>query len=152
MINDTISDMLTRIRNANMVKHQIVRIPKTKMSLAIIQILKEEGFIEDFENYIQNNRNYLLISLKYIGKFREPVICKIERISKPGLRVYSTSKKLPKVLDNLGIAIISTSKGVMTNLKAKELGIEVITPKIGEVVRLNQLSDSKDNNWWKKYQ
>ena len=123
MVTDTISDMLTRIRNANMVKHQIVQIPTTKMSVAIAKILKEEGFIEDFENYQENNRNYLLLSLKYIGKSRKPVICKIERISKPGLRVYANSKKLPKVLDNLGIAIMSTSKGLMTNLKAKELGI-----------------------------
>ena len=123
MVNDTISDTLTRIRNANMVKHQIVQIPATKMSIEIIRILKEEGFIEDFENYEENKIKYLLISLKYIGKIRKPVICKIERISKPGLRVYSNSKKLPKVLDNLGIAIISTSKGVMTNFKAKELGI-----------------------------
>lgn len=123
MVNDTISDMLTRIRNANMVKHQIVQVPMTKMSLAICKILKEEGFIEDFENYKENNKNYLLISLKYIGKSRKSVLCKIERVSKPGLRIYATSKKLPRVLDNLGIAIISTSKGVMTNLKAKELGI-----------------------------
>ena len=123
MVNDTISDMLTRIRNANMVKHQIVQIPSTKMSLAITEILKEEGYIEDFEQYSENNKNYLLISLKYIGKSRQPVICKLERISKPGLRVYSNSKELPKVLNNLGIAIVSTSKGVMTNLKAKELGI-----------------------------
>ena len=123
MVTDTISDMLTRIRNANMVKHQIVQIPATKMSLAIAKILKEEGFIEDFENYEENKLKYLLLSLKYIGKSRKPVICKIKRISKPGLRVYSNSKKLPKVLDNLGIAILSTSKGVMTNLKAKELGI-----------------------------
>lgn len=123
MVNDTISDMLTRIRNANMVRHQIVQIPMTKMSLAISEILKEEGFIEDFESYQENKKNYLLLSLKYNGKSRQPVICKIERVSKPGLRVYANSKKLPKVLDNLGIAIISTSKGVMTNLKAKELGI-----------------------------
>jgi len=123
MVNDTISDMLTRIRNANMVKHQIVQIPATKMSAIIADILKQEGFVEDFENYEEDNRKYLLISLKYIGKTREPVICKIERVSKPGLRVYASSKKLPKVLDNLGIAIVSTSKGVMTNLKAKELGI-----------------------------
>jgi len=115
--------MLTRIRNANMVRHQIVQIPSTKMSLAIAEILKEEGFIEDFESYTENKRNYLLISLKYTGKSRQPVICKLERVSKPGLRVYANSKKLPKVLDDLGIAIISTSKGVMTNLKAKELGI-----------------------------
>jgi small subunit ribosomal protein S8 len=123
VVTDTISDMLTRIRNANMVKHQIVQIPSTKMSLEIARILKEEGFIEDFESYEENKRKYLLMSLKYIGKARTPVLSKIERISKPGLRVYSSSKKLPKVLDNLGVAIISTSKGVMTNLKAKELGI-----------------------------
>ena len=123
MVNDTISDMLTRIRNANMVKHQIVQIPSTKMSIAIAKILKEEGFIEDFESYSENNKKYLLISLKYIGKSRQSVISTIKRVSKPGLRVYKNSKQLPRVLDNLGIAIISTSKGVMTNLKAKELGI-----------------------------
>jgi len=123
MVNDTISDTLTRIRNANMVKHQIVQIPATKMSSEIARILKEEGFIQEFESYEENKRKYLLISLKYIGKARKPVLCKIERISKPGLRVYSNSRHLPKVLDNLGIAIISTSKGIMTNLKARELGI-----------------------------
>ena len=123
MVTDTISDMLTRIRNANMVKHQIVQIYATNMSLAITEILKTEGFIEDFEIYEENGRKYILISLKYNGKSREPVICKIERVSKPGLRIYSKSNQLPKVLDNLGIAIISTSKGVMTNLKARELGI-----------------------------
>ena len=123
MVTDTISDMLTRIRNATMVKHQIVQIPATKMSLAIAEILKAEGFIEDFENYLENEKKYLLISLKYTGKSRKSVISKIKRISKPGLRVYRNSKQLPRVLDNLGIAIMSTSKGVMTNLKAKELGI-----------------------------
>lgn len=123
MVTDTISDMLTRIRNATMVKHKIVQIPITKMSLAISQILKEEGFIEDFENYQENKREYLLLSLKYTGKSRKSVISKIKRISKPGLRVYTGSKELPRVLENLGIAIMSTSKGVMTNLKAKELGI-----------------------------
>jgi small subunit ribosomal protein S8 len=123
MITDSISDMLTRIRNAHMVKHEIVQIPTTKISLAITKILKEEGFIQDFENYFENNRKYLLIALKYKGKNREPVISTIKRISKPGLRVYSNSQKLPQVLDNLGIAIISTSKGIITNLKAKELGI-----------------------------
>ena len=123
MVNDTISDMLTRIRNANMVRHQIVQIPSTKISLAITEILKEEGYIEDFESYVENNKKYLLLSLKYIGKSRNPVISKIERVSKPGLRVYSNAKQLPKILEDLGIAIISTSNGVMTNLKAKELGI-----------------------------
>jgi small subunit ribosomal protein S8 len=123
VVTDTISDMLTRIRNAHMVKHQLVQVPSTKISLAISEILKEEGYIEDFENYIENEKKYLLISLKYIGQSRKPVIAKIERMSKPGLRVYSSSKELPRVLENLGVAIISTSKGVMTNLKAKELGI-----------------------------
>ena len=100
MVTDTISDILTRIRNANMVKHQIVQIPATKMSLAIAEILKTEGFIEDFEDYTENERKYLLMSLKYTGKSRQPVICKIERVSKPGLRVYSSSKQLPSILDN----------------------------------------------------
>ena len=123
MVTDTISDMLTRIRNATMVKHQIVQIPASRMSLAISRILKEEGFIQEFESYSEDNKNYLLISLKYIGKSRQSVICKIKRVSKPGLRIYSNSKKLPRILDNLGIAIISTSQGVMTNIKAKKLGI-----------------------------
>lgn len=123
MVNDTISDMLTRIRNANMVKHQIVEIPVTKMSVAIALIFKEEGFIEDFNIYKEKDHQNLLISLKYKGKNREPVIKTIQRVSKPGLRVYSNAKKLPQVLGNLGIAIISTPQGVMTNLKAKKLGI-----------------------------
>lgn len=123
MVTDTISDILTRIRNANMVKHQIVQVPATKMSLAIIEILKNEGFIENFETYKDNKKQYFLLSLKYIGKARMPVICKIERVSKPGLRVYVNSKNLPVILNNLGIAILSTSKGVMTNLQAKEFGI-----------------------------
>lgn len=123
MVTDTISDILTRIRNATMVKHQIVQIPVTKMSLAIATILKEEGFIEDFEAYEEDKRKYLLLSLKYTGKSRNSVISEIKRISKPGLRVYKNSKELPKVLDDLGIAIMSTSKGVMTNVKAKDLGI-----------------------------
>ncbi len=121
MVTDTISDMLTRIRNATMVKHQIVQIPVTKMSVAIADILKNEGFIVGAENYQESNRQYLLLSLKYTGKSRDSVISEIKRVSKPGLRVYANSKELPKVLDHLGIAIISTSKGVMTNLKAKEL-------------------------------
>jgi len=123
MAIDNISDLLTRIRNANMVKHRIVYIPFTKMSLAIIKILKNEGYIEKFENFEENNKKYLIVFLKYIGKNREPVISKLKRISKPGLRIYSNSKKLPIVLNNLGIAIVSTSKGVITNSRAKELGI-----------------------------
>jgi len=123
VVTDTISDVLTRIRNASMVKHQIAQIPSTKMSIALVTILKEEGFISDFETYQENFKKYLLVSLKYTGKSRKPVISKLKRISKPGLRVYSNSKNLPVILNNLGIAIMSTSKGVMTNLKAKELGV-----------------------------
>ena len=123
MVNDTISDMLTRIRNANMVKHQIVEIPFTKISLGICLILKEEGFIEDFDIYFEKSRKNLLLLLKYKGKSREPVITAIQRVSRPGLRVYKNAKKLPKVLANLGIAIVSTPQGLMTNLKAKKLGV-----------------------------
>jgi small subunit ribosomal protein S8 len=123
MINDTISDMLTRIRNANMIKHQIVEIPFTKMSSNIAQILKEEGYIESFESYTENSKKLLFISLKYKGSKRLPVIEKINRVSKPGLRIYSNSKNLPNILGNLGVAIISTSQGLMTNIRARELGI-----------------------------
>ena len=123
MVTDNIADMLTRIRNANMVKHQIVKIPATKMSKAIATILKAEGFIENFEIYSENIYQYLLLSLKYKGQSRERVINKIKRISKPGLRIYVNSQKLPNVLNGLGIAILSTSKGIMTNIKAKEFGI-----------------------------
>lgn len=129
MVTDTISDMLTRIRNANMIKHQVVQIPVTKMSVALSSILKEEGYIENYEIYSEeyyenkNPKKYILLSLKYKGKDRQPVITKLQRISKPGLRVYCNSKNLPNVLGNLGIAIISTSQGVMTNLKAKKLRI-----------------------------
>ena len=123
MVTDTISDMLTRIRNANMVKHQIVQIPATKMSKAIALILKEEGFIEDFEIYNEDLNKTLLLSMKYKGSERAPVISKIKRVSKPGLRIYSNTRSLPNILGNLGIAIISTSQGLMTNIKARELGI-----------------------------
>jgi len=129
VVTDTISDMLTRIRNANMIKHQVVQIPVTKMSVALSSILKEEGYIENYEIYSEeyyenkNPKKYILLSLKYKGKDRQPVITKLQRISKPGLRVYCNSKNLPNVLGNLGIAIISTSQGVMTNLKAKKLRI-----------------------------
>lgn len=123
MIRDAISDMLTRIRNANMVRHQIVQIPGTKMTLAIALIFKEEGYISDFEEFEENNQKYLLLCLKYQGQKRQPIITSIKRISKPGLRIYVSTKNLPNVLNNLGIAILSTSKGVMTNHRARTLGI-----------------------------
>ncbi len=123
MVTDNIADMLTRIRNANMVKHEIVEIPKTKMSQAIAEILKREGYIQNFETYSENLNQYLLLSLKYDGHSRERVITKIQRVSKPGLRVYTNSKTIPVVLGGLGISILSTSKGVMTGKNAMSLGI-----------------------------
>ena len=123
MVTDNIADMLTRIRNANMLKHEIVEIPKTKMSIAIAEILRKEGYINNFETYTENLNQYLLISLKYHGQSREPVITKLERISKPGLRVYANSKTIPIVLGGLGISILSASKGVMTGKSAMSLGI-----------------------------
>ena len=123
MVTDTISDMFTRIRNASLISQHMVQIPKTKITSEIARILKEEGFIRDLETFSDNNREFLLLLLKYKGKDRKPVISCLKRISKPGLRIYSNSKRLPKVLGNLGIAIISTSRGLMTNIDAKKLGI-----------------------------
>jgi small subunit ribosomal protein S8 len=120
MVNDTISDMLTRIRNANNAQHYLVEIPSTKMTQSIANILKEEGFIMDFQ-IIKENFHTILISLKYVGKKRKPVITSLERISKPGLRIYKSSKEIPVVLGNLGISILSTSKGIMTGKTAKSL-------------------------------
>jgi small subunit ribosomal protein S8 len=123
MVNDTISDILTRIRNAGLVKHQMIEIPFTKISVDIARILKNEGFIENFDIIVKNFKKRLLICMKYSGIDRQSVILSIKRISKPGLRIYSNNKNLPNILGNLGIAIISTSQGLMTNIKAKKLGI-----------------------------
>lgn len=123
MTNDTVSDMLTRIRNANNSKHRLVQVPATKMTRNIVAILKEEGFIEDFEFLIENSNNSILISLKYEGKKRQPVITTLKRVSKPGIRIYTGAKNIPTVLGNLGIAIISTSQGLMTDTKARQLKI-----------------------------
>jgi small subunit ribosomal protein S8 len=123
VVNDTIADMLTRIRNANLAKHQIVQVPATKMTRNIVQVLKEEGYIEYFEEINEILQTFLLISLKYKGKKRESVITALKRISKPGLRVYANHKEIPKVLGGLGIAIISTSRGVMTDRQARHNGL-----------------------------
>lgn len=123
MVNDTIADMLTRIRNANLAKHQIVQVPATKMTRNIIKVLREEGFIYEFEEIGDQLRNYLIISLKYKGKNKQPVITALKRVSKPGLRVYANHRELPKVLGGIGIAIISTSKGVMTDRQARYSGL-----------------------------
>ena len=128
MSTDIISDMLTRLRNANLAKHQIVQLPSTKLTRNICDVLKEEGFLGSLEEISENNINYLLVSLRYKGKSRVPIISTLKRISKPGLRVYVNHKEIPRVLDGLGIAIMSTSKGLMTGEKAKinNLGGEVL--------------------------
>jgi small subunit ribosomal protein S8 len=120
--------MLTRVRNANLAGHQIVQIPATKMTKNIANVLQQEGFVQSVEEIGDNLAKQLLISLKYKGKTREPVITALQRISKPGLRVYAPQKELPRVLGGLGIAVISTSKGVMTdnNARSQNLGGEVL--------------------------
>lgn len=128
MVNDTVADMLTRIRNALLVKHSIVQVPSTQLINNIVQVVKEEGFIEDFEEVKNGFTPCLLIGLKYKGKKKSPIIKSLKRVSKPGLRVYSNYNELPKVLGGLGIAIISTSQGIMTDKKARyyKIGGEVL--------------------------
>ncbi|MEQ8754621.1 30S ribosomal protein S8 [Coleofasciculus sp. G1-WW12-02] len=121
--NDTIADMLTRIRNACLVRHQTTNVPATKMTRAIAHVLKEEGFIADFEEAGEGVKKYIVISLKYKGKTRQPIIRALKRVSKPGLRVYKNRKELPRVLGGIGIAIISTSSGIMTDREARRQGI-----------------------------
>ena len=121
MMSDPISDMLTRIRNANALKYADVKMPSSKMKVEIAQILKDEGFINDF-SVKGNVKKTLNISLKYAADGTK-VITGLRRISKPGLRVTVPANKLPKVLKGLGIAIISTSQGVMTDAKARTLGV-----------------------------
>ena len=123
MTTDTIADMLTRIRNANLAKHQIVQIPSTKVTRNIANVLLAEGFIESFEELKNGLRSSLLLSLKYDGKERTPFIKEIKRASKPGLRVYSSSKKMPRILGGFGTAIVSTSKGLMTDKRARKEGV-----------------------------
>ena len=123
MTTDTIADMLTRIRNANLAKHQIVQIPSTKITRNIAQVLFAEGLIDSFEELKNGLKSSLLLSLKYSGKERKPFIEKIQRISKPGLRVYSGSKKMPRILGGFGTAIVSTSRGLMTDQQARKEGI-----------------------------
>ena len=120
--NDTIADMLTRIRNANMARHQNTNVPATKMTRSIAQVLKEEGFISEFAEVEEGVKRNLVISLKY-KKNRQPLISALKRISKPGLRVYSNRKELPRVLGGIGIAIISTSSGIMTDREARRQGL-----------------------------
>ncbi len=121
-VQDKIADMLTRIRNANQLKYETVEVIGTKMTLGIAEILKEEGYISDFAYEKHTNGDKLTLTLKY-GEKKERVITGLKRISKSGLRVYVKADEIPRVLNGLGIAIISTSKGLMTGKKAKEAGL-----------------------------
>ncbi|MCI7331849.1 MAG: 30S ribosomal protein S8 [Selenomonadaceae bacterium] len=121
-MTDPIADMLTRVRNANSVFHETVEVPGSKIKTAIAEVLKEEGFIKDYTFQEDNKQGVLTISLKY-GPNREHVISGIKRISKPGLRQYAKHDELPRVLGGLGIAIISTSKGIMSDKQARTAGL-----------------------------
>lgn len=126
-MTDPIADMLTRIRNANVMRYKEVEVPASKIKVEIARILKEEGFISDYKIKKNNIQNIISLNLKY-GQNKERVITGLKRISKPGLRVYVSVDKLPRVLNGLGIAIISTSKGLMTDKQARKesLGGEVL--------------------------
>ena len=126
-ITDTIADMLTRIRNANSAKHDTVDIPASKMKKAIAQILVDEGFVKSFTVIEDGKQGVIRMTLKY-GENKSPVITGLRRVSKPGLRIYSNCEDMPKVMKGLGIAIVSTSKGVMTDKKARRenVGGEVL--------------------------
>ena len=126
-ITDPIADLLTRIRNANTAKHDTVDIPASKLKKAIVEILLEEGYIKDVQYIDDSKQGMIKVTLKYAAN-KEKVITGLKRVSKPGLRIYAGVDELPKVLKGLGIAIISTSKGLMTDKKAREqkIGGEVL--------------------------
>ena len=122
-MTDPIADMLTRIRNANTAKHDTVDVPSSKMKLAIAKILLDEGYIKSYELVENGNFNDIHITLKYGASKNEKIISGLQRISKPGLRVYASKEELPKVLGGLGVAIISTNQGVVTDKEARKLGV-----------------------------
>ena len=128
MVNDRIADMLTRIRNANQLKYDKVTVLSSKTNIEIAKILKEEGYISDYTVNESSNGSTIELGLKYADNKKERVIIGLKRISKPGLRVYAKHSELPRVLNGLGIAIISTSEGIMTDkaARAKNLGGEVL--------------------------
>ena len=127
VVTDTIADMLTRIRNANSMRYGEVSVPASNLKVSLAKILKDEGFIEDYKIVDDNVQGTIVITLKY-GQNKERVITGLKRISKPGLRVYAKAGEVPKVLNGLGMAIISTSHGVMTDKEARKenLGGEVL--------------------------
>ena len=126
MITDPIADMLTRIRNANQMKHATVSMPASKVKAEILRVLKAEGYISDYVVKEEDNKKFIEVTLKYVNKQR--VIQGIKRISKPGLRIYASCEDLPKVINGLGIAIVSTNKGLMTDRQARteNIGGEVL--------------------------
>ncbi len=125
-INDPISDALTRIRNANLVKHENVSMPHSNLKEELIKVLQKEGYIESYLVEEKNKFKFINVTLKYQNN--QPVITGLQRVSKPGLRVYSKAKNMPRVFDGMGIAVISTSKGLMTEKEARtnKLGGEVL--------------------------
>jgi len=126
MVTDPIADLLTRVRNAAMARHDSVNVPASKMKIAVARILKDEGFISDFSILKGEPQRMIKITLKYIDK--QPAFIGLERVSKPGLRIFSGKKEIPRVYGGLGIAVISTSKGLMTGQEAwkKNIGGEVL--------------------------
>ena len=120
-MQDPLSDMLTRIRNSQLAGHAVVRMPESKLKIAVARVLKQEGYISEFKKEDSASKNNLTIDLKYYNG--KPVIAEIKRISRPGLRQYVNSNNLPKVRGGLGIAVISTSKGVMTDRSARSAGV-----------------------------
>ncbi len=127
-ITDTIADMLTRIRNANSAKHDSVDIPASNMKKAIAQILVDEGYVKSFQVIEDGKQGVIRMTLKYQGASKTPVLMGLRRVSKPGLRIYSSSEDMPKVMKGIGTAIVSTSKGVMTDKQARKehVGGEVL--------------------------
>ncbi len=122
-VNDTISDMLTRIRNAVMARHTTTEIPSTKMTRSIAKVLLDEGFIMGYEETGEGIQKVIVVTLKYKGRTKKPIITTLKRVSKPGYRVYTTCKDLPRVLGGIGIAIVSTSSGIMTDRQARTSGV-----------------------------
>jgi small subunit ribosomal protein S8 len=121
--HDPISDMLTRIRTASEKRHETTKIPASRMTRSIAKVLQQEGFISDISEQGEGVRTELVLALKYSGKHRLPTIRSMQRVSKPGLRIYKNTRGLPKVLGGLGVAIISTSKGVMSDRDARREGV-----------------------------
>ena len=122
-ISDTIADMLTRIRNANSAKHDTVDIPASNMKKAIAQILVDEGYVKEYKVIEDGKQGVIRVTLKYQGPSRTPVLMGLRRVSKPGLRIYSSSEDMPKVMKGIGTAIVSTSKGVMTDKAARKANV-----------------------------